>query len=391
MMNVGKTTKAWSDAPQQSGLKSDGTRFSSASEATKLPQDKDVGQILNQIADPNYVDPAKMRRVGNSNLDKDAFFKLMLAQIKAQDPTNPMQSHEMAAQLAQFTSLEQLYNINSGIEGLAKNQDPSANFQVLNFLGKTVAADSSKIYRVKGDKTHEIRFNVMGDGVNSANVEVLDSTNRVVKSMKLGALKKGENNLVWNGLTEDGTASRAGEYRLRIEAKDNNGKKVAVQTSFSGKVSGVNFTPAGPVLMVGSQSIRLSEINKIEDEALKAQAAAAPGGAPAPGAAAAAIPGAVPAAGPLPADLLKQLVPPSAPAPAAAAPASPAARPQTAAAMTPAQAPQQAKSQSLDSIPAAEDEIQNDMKSVNIDPQAIASQMASSPINGPSPLDGGSI
>ena len=341
MMNVGRTTKAWSDSPQQSALKSDGTRFSSAQDAAKLPQDKDVGQLLNQIADPNYVDPSKMRRVGNSNLDKDAFFKLMLAQIKAQDPTNPMQSHEMAAQLAQFTSLEQLYNINSGIEGLAKNQDPSANFQVLNFLGKTVAADSSKIYRVKGDKTHEIRFNVMGDGVNSANVEVLDSTNKVVKSMKVGALKKGENNMVWNGLMEDGTASRAGEYRLRIEAKDGNGKKVAVQTSFSGKVSGVNFTPSGPVLMVGSQSIRLSEINKIEDEALKAQAT---GAAAVAGPATAGAPSASPGVG----------------------------------AVTPA-------------IPPAEDAVVNDMKSVNVDPKAIENQMASSPISGPNPADEGPI
>jgi len=56
--------------------------------------DQNVGDVLNKIADPNYVDPAKkMRTVGNDKLDKDAFFKLMIAQMKNQDPTNPLKSH----------------------------------------------------------------------------------------------------------------------------------------------------------------------------------------------------------------------------------------------------------------------------------------------------------
>src|SRR5438445_10608183 len=65
--------------------------------------EEDVGSIANKLADPNWTDPSKkVRATGNPSLDKDAFFKLMLAQMKNQDPTNPMKSHEMAAQLANF-------------------------------------------------------------------------------------------------------------------------------------------------------------------------------------------------------------------------------------------------------------------------------------------------
>src|SRR6478672_1972280 len=97
----------------------------------------DVGSLLNKIADPNWVDPQKAeRKVGNNTLDKDAFLKLMLAQMKHQDPTNPQPSHEMAAQLAQFTSLEQLNNINTTLEGMKQQQAPGVNFQALAFIGK---------------------------------------------------------------------------------------------------------------------------------------------------------------------------------------------------------------------------------------------------------------
>src|SRR5690606_35195937 len=104
---------------------------------------QDVGEFLNKIADPNWVDPQKrFRATGNDKLDKEAFMKLMLAQMKNQDPTNPMKSHEMAAQLAQFSSVEQLSNINTTLTAMQAGQKPTESFQALNFIGKAVAGDS---------------------------------------------------------------------------------------------------------------------------------------------------------------------------------------------------------------------------------------------------------
>jgi flagellar basal-body rod modification protein FlgD len=113
---------------------------------------------------PNWIDPSKKARtVGNSNLDKDAFFKLMLAQMKNQDPTNPLKSHEMAAQLANFSSLEQMQNINKTLGEMKEGQKPSENFQALNLIGKAVAGDSSKVIRGLNDKDHDFKFNLPMD------------------------------------------------------------------------------------------------------------------------------------------------------------------------------------------------------------------------------------
>jgi len=272
-------TKTWSTAEQTSALKPDASKSLSANDLEKALGGQNLGEVLNKVADPNWVDPKKTRQVGGSELDKDAFMKLMLAQMKNQDPMNPMQSHEMAAQLAQFTSLEQLNNINATLEGMKNAQQPSTNYQALNFIGKKVSGDSSKLTRVAGDKFHEFNFSLMNDAA-SAEIKIKDAEGNDVRTLKMTNLKKGQNTISWNGLTEDGMAARPGEYRFAIEAKSSNGLKVAARTEFDGKITGLNFTAEGPVLMVGQQTVKLSDVKKIyepsPEEALMQRTIATP-------------------------------------------------------------------------------------------------------------------
>lgn len=234
----------------------------SAQDSEKVLGGQDMGELLNKVADPNWVDPAKTRKVGNNQLDKDAFMKLMLTQMKHQDPTNPMQSHEMAAQLAQFTSLEQLNNINATLEGMKSAQQPAANYQALNFIGKKVAGDSSKIVRVAGDKHHDFNFTLGGDA-SQVTLKVKDADGEVVRTIKMNNLRKGDNSIAWNGLLEDGSAARPGEYKIAAEAIASNGQKVFLKSEFDGKITGMNFTAQGPVLLVGNQTVRLQDVKKI--------------------------------------------------------------------------------------------------------------------------------
>ena len=164
------------------GLKSDGSLSGDAADFKKAFGEQDMGQVLNKVADPNWIDPTKKARgTGNAELGKDAFMKMMLAQMKNQDPTNPTPSHEMAAQLAQFSSLEQLSNINTGIEGLKTSQAPAANYQALAFIGKKVSGDGSVVTRVKGDTKHDISFELMGDA-QKAKITVKDAAGTVVRA-----------------------------------------------------------------------------------------------------------------------------------------------------------------------------------------------------------------
>lgn len=243
----------------------------SAGDFQKAYGDQAVGDVLNKIADPNYQDPSKkIRAVGNNSLDKDAFFKLMLTQMKNQDPTNPMQSHEMAAQLAQFSSLEQLNNIGKGIEGLGAATASQGSFGALSFIGKVVSGDASKVSRGAGDTEHGFGFQ-LGNDAQKVKVSVKDATGKVVRELEVGALKKGQNSVKWNGLTTEGLPARPGEYKFAIEATDSSGAKVYSKSAFEGRISGVDFTSSGPMVIVNGQSIKLSEVKKIEDPGMVQQ------------------------------------------------------------------------------------------------------------------------
>jgi flagellar basal-body rod modification protein FlgD len=261
MMNTKMTTKApvteqtWK--PQQE-------KSATPQELQELLGGKDLGTFLNEITDPNYVDPKKMRRT-EGKMDKEGFLKLLLTQLRYQDPMNPMESHEMAAQLAQFSTLEQMSNINSNIEGLAKAQTPVQNYQALNFIGKTIHASTDKILRNRGDTNHELRFTIP-NAAKELDISIMDETGAVVKTIKAVGLKKGENKVVWNGTKEDGYPAFSGNYTFSVKGRAENGSPMVGQTHFSGVVTGMNFSPEGPILMVGDQKVRISDVKNIENQ-----------------------------------------------------------------------------------------------------------------------------
>lgn len=290
MLSVKGGTQTWSNAQQQVDFPKDNTRSISAEDQQQFFGEQDIGAVLNKVADPNWVDPAKqVRQVGDNSLDKDAFMKLLLTQMKHQDPTNPMQSHEMAAQLAQFTSLEKLTNINQGINALAKAQAPSHNFEALALIGKAVAGDSAKIDRMAENDQHPISFALKGDA-QKAEIKIKDADGRLVRTLEVANLKTGRNEVVWNGKLDNGTDANRGAYVATIEAKGSNGRKIHADTQFSGVISGVNFTAQGPVLMIGKQAVSLKDVKEIVDPTRLAPSAPANqlevknNGAPAPSA-----------------------------------------------------------------------------------------------------------
>lgn len=265
MISVKGGTQTWSSSPQRTDFKSDGAQNISASDKDKYFDNEAIGDTLNKVADPGYVDTSKkMRSVGNNQLGKDAFMTLLLTQMKNQDPTNPLKSHEMAAQLAQFTSLEKLNNINEGIENLRKDNVPDHNFQALALIGKTVTMDNSKITRNDTAESHDLRF-LLPQDAQKTTIQIKDAAGNVVHTSDLKGLKAGPNQVMWNGKTDDGATVPTGDYTLAVEAFGSNGKKLYVQTKADGVITGVNFTAHGAQLLMGKTVISMSDVKSISD------------------------------------------------------------------------------------------------------------------------------
>lgn len=265
MISTKATTQTWSNAPTAIPEARDRVNTLSPQDQEKYFQGQSLGDTLNKVADPNWVDESKkIRSVGNPELNKDAFMSLLLAQMKNQDPTSPLKSHEMAAQLAQFTSLEKLQGINDGVSSLRKDLSPGQNYQALSLIGKTVMVDNSKVSRSDAEERHDIRFNLASDAL-TLKAQIRDASGNVVRNLTMSNLKAGKNEIEWNGMSEDGKAAPIGEYTVAIEATSSNGAKVFAETKSEGTISGVNFTASGPQLLVGKQVLNMSDVKSVMD------------------------------------------------------------------------------------------------------------------------------
>jgi flagellar basal-body rod modification protein FlgD len=265
-MTTKVNTKTWSDTPS---AKAEPQMAKLTEEQKKQVGAEDLQAVLNKASDPNWTDSSrKVQGHGNANLDKDAFFKLMLTQLKNQDPMNPLKNHEMAAQLAQFSTLEQMNNMNSTLTKIeGKNSEPQ-NFQALNLIGKTVAGDSSKVTRTQFDKAHEFNFTAPQE-LTEANVKVLNQKGESVREYRMNNLKAGANKISWNGETDSGEKAQPGDYQFKITATGKGGQKLNVKTDFEGQITGISFSAEGPVLQVGSQSLKMRDVRQITDPSTK--------------------------------------------------------------------------------------------------------------------------
>jgi flagellar basal-body rod modification protein FlgD len=190
---------------------------------------------------------------GTDELGKDEFLKLFIAQIQYQDPLNPLDSAEFTAQLAQFSSVEQLYGMNSklgNIEETMNNQ--SEQHDNLGYIGKTVKADDNTM-NVDNGTVQSGSYNLDGSGY--VTIDVYDSDGVIVRTFYKGWEDKGEHDLNWDGRDDSGAIAGDGSYTFEVTARDEDGFYVPSNTYISGEVTGITYQDGQPYLMIGDKII----------------------------------------------------------------------------------------------------------------------------------------
>lgn len=201
-----------------------------------------------------------------TSLDQDAFLKIMLAQLNHQDPNNPMDDKEMTAQLAQFSSLEQLTNINSGIKSLVAAQAKDTLTNAVNYIGKSVKSSGYNIAK-EGDTISTVYYS-LGESVTDMNVNIYGSDGTLIRSDKLGAKGKGDFTYVWDGKDANGNKMADGTYGVAIVAEDAKGEPVLVQSKISGTVTGVQTVNGTTMLMLADgRTVAMSTVTEVVNTA----------------------------------------------------------------------------------------------------------------------------
>jgi len=200
--------------------------------------------------------------VGGNTLGKEEFLKLLVAQLRNQDPMNPSSAQEMAAQLAQFTSVEQLININDKMASQSASNEAMAlalnNSAALGVIGKEVLAIGDTV-EVTGAGDEVVTVAVDGVG-GTAVLTLYDADGTEVGSRVVGPVGGGRQEIE---LGDAASGLEAGSYRYELTVTDVSNESVSVSTFTRARIDGVRYGSEGPLLFAGSLEIPLANVIEI--------------------------------------------------------------------------------------------------------------------------------
>jgi len=192
-------------------------------------------------------------------LGKDDFMRLMVAQLQNQDPLNPMDSTQLASQTAQYTSLEQLQNLNTTLTNFATQSVGYSGLAGASaLLGKTVTVNGSAV-TLDGSSSPTLRFSLPASAT-TVTLQVQDGSGKVVRTLNLGAQEPGGWQIAFDGLADDGTKLPAGTYAYQAVARDSGGNILSGVFTGAGAVTGVTNQGGTLMLEVGNQRVPLSAV-----------------------------------------------------------------------------------------------------------------------------------
>jgi flagellar basal-body rod modification protein FlgD len=195
-----------------------------------------------------------------NTLGKDDFLKLLTAQLSNQDPLQPVDNQAFIAQLAQFSSLEQMQNISTQLDTLTQAMTTSSTWSATALVGKTVTYNTGTV-EVADGATPTVKMSLASDATVTAIIQ--DSGGRTVRTLSLGSKPAGTSDLGWDGRDTGGNRVPAGSYAVTLVAKDAAGAAVDATAQATGVVQGVSLSGGATQLVVGASQVDLSDVVQI--------------------------------------------------------------------------------------------------------------------------------
>lgn len=210
----------------------------------------------------------------NSKLDKQDFLNLLVTQLQYQDPLSPTDNQQMAAQMAQFSSLEQMQNMSTSLESMGESiqnmvdQQSEANWSMsstsaTSLMGKAVRLKTADATLSTAGQTKT--WNVTATA--GSELVVLDSKGSVVRTLGLDGVdaegksildSNGDGTVTWDGKTDDGSTAPKGTYTLKV--RNSTTGTESGEAWVDAVVAGIQFDSSGPQIVAGGNTYKLSDL-----------------------------------------------------------------------------------------------------------------------------------
>ncbi len=191
---------------------------------------------------------------------QERFMSLLVAQLKNQDPLQPMDNAAVTSQMAQLNTVTGINKLNESMQDMTKSVSGSQSIQATTMLGRTVMLEGNNLSLSGGNAKAAIELKQTADVVN---INILSSAGDVLQTIDLGPLGKGVHEFSWDGMNVNGGISQNGNYQYEIIAKAA-GQDAEVVPLTQTQVQGVRNSPTGAMLLTENGSeVSLGDIKQI--------------------------------------------------------------------------------------------------------------------------------
>ncbi len=198
---------------------------------------------------------------GGDEIGQEGFLKLMTAQMNNQDPTKPMEGGEFFSQIAQFSAVAGIQELQSSFTQVASALQSNQALQASTMVGRTVMIPSGEA--VFNGEDPVVGKVAVPDATNQLIINVLDDTGQVVKTMSMGARDAGVVDFSWDGRNEEGELMAKGDYTIEAIATTSN-ESIELGTLLAERVESVTLGSNGITLDLASdRSVPMSGVKQV--------------------------------------------------------------------------------------------------------------------------------
>ncbi|PIE59710.1 MAG: flagellar hook capping protein [Desulfobulbus propionicus] len=202
---------------------------------------------------------------GNT-LGMDEFLTLLVAQLQYQDPLNPSDPTEFTSQLAQYSELEQLFNLNDAMDELTTAQNTSQQISSLSLIGKDILVEGDS-FSYSGEPV-DLGYKIEGT-VDSATIYIQDSTGQTVDTIEIDDTSEGNHTFSWTGLDSEGNPLESGTYSISVVTGEESSEDAVVTPLMKTEVTGVDLEGSEPMLTTSFGNFTIDSIHGAYDQEAK--------------------------------------------------------------------------------------------------------------------------
>ncbi len=202
--------------------------------------------------------PLALDRVPKKTLNREDFILLFIKQLQYQDPMKPIENNEMAMQMALFSQVDQLFDLNENFEEFMQTVREQRISLLSSLVGRGVKIKGD-YGRVEAGKFLGAEFE-LEEPAAEVSVAIYDEKGREIKRLDLGALSAGKHRIDWDATDKDGELVSDGNYRLKVFTS---GKPAEATLWVYGRVTGALLGDEAQVVVNGENRVKTEEIEEI--------------------------------------------------------------------------------------------------------------------------------